>query len=569
MGRHKLVSGLFSCALAGLAGGVAHAQPPRAPGATPTPQELNPNQQLPGAAQARRPADIFQRPEPGPCPIKDSEVPFELKSVTFTGLTGVNEKALEKAYRNEIGKKATVAEICEIRDRVSTMLFDRGIFARVEIPPQTVTDGRLTLQVIEARVVNIRFHGDAGPAEAKVEAYIERLRGMKPFDLTKAERYLLLANDVPGVQVSAAVRPSGEAPGAVDLDITAVRVSPFNVAVAANNLGSQSLGPWSGLVRGDLNSMTPFGDRTSAVVYTTFDGKEQQVVQLLSEARPTSTGLKVNGSVSYAHTQPGGALTALHLDGDAVDASFGASYPLIHSRSKDLSLGAGFELADQHTVFASGGVLIDDKLRIVYLSADGALNKSLFGVPYRATLELQYRKGLSVFGASRTGLPTLSRASGIPTADVGRANGRLEILPFRKLDLDVEVMAQYSASPLLSYEQISIGNLTIGRGYDPSTVTGDRGVAFRFEPVVGPFNLPLGQMFSVFGFYDQANTEFVDIGQKLNVRSAGAGLRLRPQRPDQRGFALDVMYADPLDKISPAALSKPPARALVSVTYRY
>src|SRR6185312_7329350 len=196
-----------------------------------------------------------------------------------------------------------------------------------------------------------------------------------------------------------------------------------------------------------------------------------------------------------------------------------------------LSLGAGFELADQHTVFASGGVLIDDKLRVAFLSADGALNKSLFGVPYRATLELQYRKGLSVFGASRTGLPTLSRASGIPTADVGRANGRLEILPFRKLDLDVEVMAQYSASPLLSYEQISIGNLTIGRGYDPSTVTGDRGVAFRFEPVVGPFNLPLGQMVSVFGFYDQASTEFVGIGQKLNVSSVGAGLRLRPSAP--------------------------------------
>ena len=111
MRRHRLVSGLFSCALAGLAGGVAFAQPPRVPGVSPTPQELNPNQQLPGAAQARRPSDIFQRPEPGPCPIKDSDVPLELKSVTFTGLTGVKDKALEKAFRDKIGKKATVAEI--------------------------------------------------------------------------------------------------------------------------------------------------------------------------------------------------------------------------------------------------------------------------------------------------------------------------------------------------------------------------------------------------------------------------------------------------------------------------
>ena len=33
--------------------------------------------------------------------------------------------------------------------------------------------------------------------------------------------------------------------------------------------------------------------------------------------------------------------------------------------------------------------------------------------------------------------------------------------------------AQYSPDVLLSYEQISAGNYTVGRGYDPGTLTGD------------------------------------------------------------------------------------------------
>src|SRR5690606_8906014 len=113
-----------------------------------------------------------------------------------------------EAYAEFLGREEPVSVICAIRDRAARMLFDHGVLARVEIPEQRITGGALTLEVIEAHVVNVRVRGDAGPAQDAIERYAEKLRGMAPFDMAKAQRYLLLASDVPGVRVRAAIRPS-------------------------------------------------------------------------------------------------------------------------------------------------------------------------------------------------------------------------------------------------------------------------------------------------------------------------------------------------------------------------
>src|SRR5438105_1979193 len=87
----------------------------------------------------------------------------------------------------------------------------RGLLARVEIPQQTIMGGRVSFTVIEAFVAAVQVRGNAGPAQEKVEDYIEQLRGLRPFDINRAQRYLLLASDIPGVVISATLRPSAEA----------------------------------------------------------------------------------------------------------------------------------------------------------------------------------------------------------------------------------------------------------------------------------------------------------------------------------------------------------------------
>jgi hemolysin activation/secretion protein len=253
-----------------------------APGTTAS--ELNPAARLP-KPPPRRSRDIFEPEPPGPCPLAQSDVQVTLSSVAFHGATAVTPEELKAIYAEYLGRPQPVAVICEIRDRAARYLFDRGVLARVEIPPQRISGGALTLEVIEAHVVNVRVRGDIGPAQAAVERYVEKLRGMTPFDMRKAQRYLLLASDIPGVQMRAAIRPStsGER-GAVDIDVSVVR-DGVDVVANAQDLGSKVVGRWGGLLRGEIDSLTPYGEATAITGYRTIEANEQWLVQVSETAR--------------------------------------------------------------------------------------------------------------------------------------------------------------------------------------------------------------------------------------------------------------------------------------------
>jgi hemolysin activation/secretion protein len=128
------------------------------------------------------------------------------------------------------------------------------------------------------------------------------------------------------------------------------------------------------------------------------------------------------------------------------------------------------------------------------------------------------------------------------------------------------MVAQDANHPLLTFEELAVGNLTIGRGYDPSSVAGDRGIAGSIEPRLGPW-YPLAWMqVSPYAFYDVAYVKYIDsIGESVTVHSAGAGLRVSLlQKID-----LDIAYSVPFDKPTVASASVPTPRVLASLTLRY
>jgi hemolysin activation/secretion protein len=541
---------------------LAAGQASRGQSAVPTPQQLNPTVLGPGPAAID---SVFSAPEPGPCPLRDSDLSFVLKAVDFVGNDGIDASKLSRAYDGLIGQKVRVATVCDIRDRAAATLFSRGIFARVEIPSQRIADGRLRLEVVEARIVAVHFHGDAGPAQAKVEDYIEHLRALVPFDLNVAQRYLLLAREVPGVLVYAAIRPSAEGRGAVDLEITIQR-KPIDVTTNIQNFGSKTLGPWAGLARVDINGLTKLGDRSSLMLYSTFDGEEQRVLQLTEEVRPGDLGFVLGASASYSTTHPGGDLASLDLNGDAVDATFSISYPLIKKQNRSLGLSGGFEYIDERTNFGGGGVLVDDRLRVFFAKAHADANGIILGRAWEAGADLELRKGVDILNASQSTETALSHAGANPDAFIQRLGGHASFRAGPLVEVYVAATAQNADSATLTFEQLAVGNLTYGRGYDPSSVAGDKGVAGSVELRVGPFS-PIRDLTIIgYGFFDAAYAKYIDqTGGAVTVRSTGGGLRMSYKEK----YDLDVLYALPLNPISFSALAPPPARALVTLSARY
>lgn len=87
--------------------------------------------------------------------------------------------------------------------------------------------GRLRFLVTEGHIVSVRLDGDIGPAGVQVLRFLKRLTEEPVIDAATLERYLLLAQDVPGVTLHAVLEPAAGQPGALDL-VAQVERSPVS-----------------------------------------------------------------------------------------------------------------------------------------------------------------------------------------------------------------------------------------------------------------------------------------------------------------------------------------------------
>src|SRR5436305_2151506 len=196
---------------------------------------------------------------------------------------------------------------------------------------------------------------------------------------------------------------------------------------------------------------------------------------------------------------------------------------------------------------------------------------------WHLTTLVELRKGLDIFGASDfcgpTGANCLgpndvppSRLEGRPTAAVVRALAYGEVRPMPKLTFALGVRAQYAGKPLLSFEEFSAGNYTVGRGYDPGVLLGDEGFGSQAEVRFGS-RIPESATkpgIESYAFWDHAGVKnhdrLTETICRQHLDSVGGGARVNFNR-----FALDAAIAFPLTRAC-LGTRKPDPRFLGSLT---
>ena len=579
------LAGLTGMGVAMAAGGaLAQAAPPRQADVTGglSRQQLNPSQQV-ETARRQRAGDVFSGPAKEICQLSDDPaLAFDFRQGAIEDpakILSTHDK--QTAWGSALGRKITPHELCDIRDRLAERIFRRGVLARVIIPPQTISGGVVKFRVIAAKIISVRFDGDdIGPAQAKAEAYLNHLRRQNKFDLDSAQRWLLLVNDIPGVQANAKIVHSttpGAPPEGLDLLVT-IKRTPIDEFGLISNYNAKTLGPWDGIARVDFNGLTSWGEKTSLIAYTTLGNNRQEVAQIIETARIGDSGLFGQASFAWGHTRPGDVLKQLDLTGNSYVGSFEFDYPVVRLQRENLTLASGMDFVNQITAFKSGQALSDDSLRVVWLRADmsavGADRQVVDNqMSTAADLSVQANKGLDILGASKAGAQALSRNEGQPDAWVVHAEGHasLRITPdnpkFVPITFSGHFIGQWANAPLLAYEEQAIGNLTIGRGYDPNSAAGDDVAAGEFLFELGPMPFRRTIRLTPYAFYDLAYVGYLEQGQvDVTLRSLGGGVEVRIPY-DARGHTvrMDLGYAKPLDKPIPSAVEKPHARLLVQI----
>lgn len=437
------------------------------------------------------------------------------------------EEDLVLPYRHKIGKRVTLKELQSIAKEITTRYQKSGyILTQVIVPAQTIEKGVVTLRVISGYIDKIEIQGIQPCVAALLKQYGEAIQGCVPLHVKTLERYSLLANDIPGMKIKVVLKPSKNKVGATDLAFVGCQtLESANLNV--NNINSRYLGPTQVLVSGEKNSWLHAADQSQAIFVTTADS-ELNYGQFRYSGLLNCEGLRYNLIYRYARAQPGDILEQFDVRGRNKVYAGELLFPYIRSREENLYFQTGFTITDDRVTMLRS-LLYNDRIRPVHGSIIYNVLDRLQGVnQLQATLS----HGLKILNAS--GETFISRPTGKSGfTKVNWLASRNQLLPCN-FSLYAFVTGQYSFDSLLSLSQFSFGGRDIGRGYDPSELLGDRGIAasaeLRYDFQYFAFLEKYLDSAQPYAFYDAGKVWNLDLNpspQRQTATSTGAGIRLK------------------------------------------
>jgi len=485
------------------------------------------------------------------------EILFTPSRIVVTGATAFSDADLAALTAPYTSREVALSELYGLAAEIQTTYRQRGfLLTRALVPAQRVEGGEFRIEVIEGFFEDVFVVGDIGPSKWQVEQYVENLIDMRPVRTQDIERYLLLSNDLPGIQAVAVIRPGTSGPGAAQL-VVEVERDPFEGYVSANNRGSPYAGPWAGALGLSASGFAPYGDRTEILYYRTFDGRdevldnnnnilinqlpmEQWYGRISYEAHLFDEGMNLLLSATQTLSHPGYTLAPLDLKTRVDRYTAEVSYPFLRTRARSI-YGHASLMHSMERSTAAGTPIGRDRLTVLELGVSADIDGVLPGwlMPFdgvgdaQTHGEISIRQGLPLFGATSDDYEFKSRLEG--TAQFTTVQARLERTQSvaNRIDLYVAAKGQYAFDTLLSPEEFRLGGDEFGRGYNPSEISGEHGVGatveLRYNDRPGWGFL---EAYEAYAFYDYGMVWNEDEGFPVRSDLASAGIGLRAEVGD-------------------------------------
>ena len=446
-----------------------------------------------------------------------------LSNIRVEGSTVFTPEQLYQYTDAYLDREITGSDIFVLAQALTVMYRNAGYFlSLVIVPPQSLGDGTLTLRVIEGYIDSVFIEGDAR-VSTELAAMAEKIAATRPMRAEVLERYLLIANEFPGVQLRSVLSPS-KTVGAADLTLIAT-VKAAEGFASVDNYGSRYIGPNQATLGFSANQLFGVNDQLRYIGVGT--GNTQMAYHQLSYSQVLNEeGMKLGVTLSQARTQPGDSLRTSDIQGRSEGMSLSLGYPLLRTRNQSLLARVVYDNTDTDTNVL-GVRTSEDRIRAIRA---GLSWQSLDRFEGQNTLDVDISQGV---GGTTKGDALKSQVG----ADGMFSKLVFDYSRFQPLSahwgLSVGVAGQWSGdTPLLSSEQFAIGGRRFGRAYDAAELVGNRGLALRLEPrYAGATSLSWLQAYHLLGFYDigevtKAGVQSAGTPATQSLASAGVGARL-------------------------------------------
>ena len=470
----------------------------------------------------------------------DGNETFVAREWYFPGTSIFPQSILVEQVKSFTGMELTFDQLAEVTARIEQFYKEQGALGRATIPPQDVTSGKIQVDIVEARLGDVRYDtsGSTSVNEKIVTSIVKDKVILGDFYNAKfLDRRILIADDLPGVSLSGFLQASNK-PGHVDLVFKSSKEPPYIADLSVDNANSRSLGSKRITFNGML--VSPFRKGETIALQTL--RSEGSRYARLSYGFPLGSGgwrMNLNGSrMNYRVVSKD--LASLKIAGKVKEQGFSLRYPIIRTREGNLYTTIQFDDRSYQTTVANA-VQKDYSIKNTKVEFSSSFFDSFVGGGANSGSFSFTHGNISGFGATDASHTIINYALSRQQALSEKLSLYTSFQGQYGLDIpsaNPQQIAESEQSYLDSAENFSLGGLGGIRAYPSGEASGPQGQKLTMElRYLANKNLILKP------FYDWGMVEKRDptsLGPS-EYEISGAGLNASWTAP--LGFSVQATYA--------------------------
>ena len=449
------------------------------------------------------------------------QLQFVVKQFILVGNDRLAEQELQQLLAELLDKPITYRDLKQSTTAIAALYRDKGLLARAVLPQQDITDGQVTIRIIESRLGGLAIDNRSQRlSNTQIQAWFDQQtpRG-QVIELKALDHALLTLGDLPTVTIDGFLQ-EGERPEETVLAMTVVDKPAYNGQALLDNFGDKNTGILRTSVQLNLNGLLNESDQLNLYGLHT-QGSDYLRAGWTTTAPEANRGQRIGLYASRMnYSILSAAFQSARITGAADVLGLEATDPLIRSRTANAMLS----LNVAHSSFKtwSDGVLSADR---VYTS-----DVAQFGISGN---QLDSWQGGGIATASLMG--SFGRVDRLQSADTNHVGGLFSKLRYglsrtQNLQPDLSLFAsltgQVATHNMDSSEQLYLGGPLNVRAYASGQGSASQGQLYTVE-----LRQQLPEQLQLALFYDEGraqtwkfNPSSNNVDNHYTLRGLGASL---------------------------------------------
>ncbi len=464
--------------------------------------------------------------------VNPNEIPvkIQVKRFEFEGNTAFTSEELQEVVAAFTGKEISFAQLLDARTKITEHYVNKGYqTSGALIPPQTLKDGIVKIQIVEGKLEEIRVKGlnRLNPSYVRSRIGIATSGALNVPKLLEGLRLLQLD---PLIGSVSAELSAGSRPGTNLLIIDVTETKTLSSTLTYNNSRSPSIGSARRGYQITEANLLGLGDKVS-VGYANTDGSDALDFSytIPFNARNGTISFSYGNTSSNVIEQP---FSILDINSSSRYYDFTIRQPLAQSPTQDIAIGLTFSRRETDTNYLEK--LIGQKVGFPAPGADSEGRTRVAALRFfqewtqRGSNEViaarsQFSLGLGAFNS------TLNDTGPDTRFFTWRGQGQIVRLLAPDTLFVVRTDIQLADRQLLPVEQYGLGGQDTIRGYRQDNLLTDNGILFSTELRYPLIKFGQNQTLHIIPFFDlgHAWNSSNNANPSNNVlASTGLGLQL-------------------------------------------